>query len=510
MSRRPDKSGSLAVAESIDRLRQGLGLHLEPKRWTVRARGGPAGSEPRDAGELATFERALRDSYVATAIFAWRLEREVGRLEVVGGFGVEWQPARELLARLTGSEVLGVMLDRPTAVVVVGDSAGVSGAVEKLASFVSKETPELERLADIDRLIELLRQERAVAFAAHMADFDDIHGIDPVPAVESPDAGADSDETELIAALLACAGRYEEARQELAESVQRVGENDLSREHRRFVRQLTRFLDAKGELSLPTTPPRWPPPSISPIVYEPASFLRALNEKLPEVRARQEAVKAVRIVSQGKTRNELQMLLENELDKRGVKLTPEAVENDVGLLATEREPFGRARIGLRAVKALREAGDSRRERAGAEHVTHEPVPDTEDMFELNDDRFRLPKRAAYPIVGSSHRVVVKLDPSARGLLDLVAQRDYKQGLHVVIAEVWLAWGTDPSRAELDVHVGAERVGRLGPEVAEQLRPAMEAASERDEDPWTHAFLSTSPGAIPYVMEIRVPERGDDI
>jgi hypothetical protein len=35
---------------------------------------------------------------------------------------------------------------------------------------------------------------------------------------------------------------------------------------------------------------------------------------------------------------------------------------------------------------------------------------------------------------------------------------------------------------------------------------MEAAAERDEDPWMIASLNTPTGGMPYVLEITVPEQ----
>jgi hypothetical protein len=78
-----------------------------------------------------------------------------------------------------------------------------------------------------------------------------------------------------------------------------------------------------------------------------------------------------------------------------------------------------------------------------------------------------------------------------------------------MVEIWLTWDAElpPMEAGLNVHIGAERVGELGVDAAGHFRPAMEAAAERDEDPWTHAHLSMTSGEMPYVLEIALPERG---
>ncbi len=186
------------------------------------------------------------------------------------------------------------------------------------------------------------------------------------------------------------------------------------------------------------------------------------------------------------------------------------------MLATEREPVGKARIAVRGLKALGELAGLRREPVEpvAERVPPEPEEaDSETVPEPSDALLELPEQAAYPMMGSPHRrVAVELDPAARAWLDRVAQRGSLgsgQTPRLVLVETWLTSDTGPSTTEqrLNVHIGAQRVGQLGPDVAEQFRPAMEAAAERDEDPWVHAHLTASSGAMPYLLEIPLPKRG---
>ena len=75
-------------------------------------------------------------------------------------------------------------------------------------------------------------------------------------------------------------------------------------------------------------------------------------------------------------------------------------------------------------------------------------------------------------------------------------------------EVWLTWDAElpTPGSSLRVYIGAEPVGVLPADTAERFCPAMEAAAERDEDPWTTANLTISEGEMPYVLEITVPDQ----
>jgi hypothetical protein len=56
-----------------------------------------------------------------------------------------------------------------------------------------------------------------------------------------------------------------------------------------------------------------------------------------------------------------------------------------------------------------------------------------------------------------------------------------------------------------VYIGSKRVGELDAEATERIGPAIEAAAERDEDPWADAHLSRIPGTTPYVLDVPLPE-----
>ena len=281
----------------IDGLRVQLGERLAAASWIWCD---DCAREQRDeratTGVLGMFVCPLDGDFVGTATYEW--EEEDDALLVTGAVGVICNPARELLIRLVGSEVAGVALIEPTASARVAQAPRLSAATMQLSGLVSTDlVQKLREMADIDVLIGLLRERSVLPFEGSAVDAQlmDIQNTEHA-------------EAQLVPALLASAGRLQESRVALAEYEGRYSAVGWSPdEYRRFVRQLTRFLDAKGGLQLPTTPPRWPPDPFGSSVQP--GFLQVFAEALPVGMARREAVDSVRAVSSGKTRSELRMLL---------------------------------------------------------------------------------------------------------------------------------------------------------------------------------------------------------
>jgi hypothetical protein len=277
------------------------------------------------------------------AAFTWLREDESSTLDVVGYVAVEYEPAQDLLAALTGAEISGVALKEPTIVVRISSASEVSNGAEELGRFVSEQVSTLCEIADVDALVEMLREHRAVPVDTSMTDFDAID-----------DLRLEHNEGQLVSALLAGS-----------------------------------------------------PPG-------------AIRERPPD--------------------------------------------------------------------------------------------DAEAELELEPSWLKHPDRAAYPIWSVGDRwVAVELDPDAQAQLDSVMRvgpSDVGEGRFV---EVWFTWAsglpvTDPP---LSVRIGAQCVGRLDADTSEHLRPAMESAADRDEDPWMTARLSKSSGKMPYVLEIALPEPGGE-
>ena len=505
-----------------DELVRALESRLQAAGWESREHIARVRPSAFAAGHFASFSRQAGDEFAVTAIFSWMKEDESSPLVVAGRVGLEYAPAGPWLIALTDPEISGVLLLEPLVGVGVATAADVDAAVRELVAFVSESSRNAASVSDPDALIELLRSGRAIPLTRSAAT--DI-AFDYVEEAASEDVGADSDEheeypgeaeaklasVELMAVLLVLADHADEARGVLSDYRPPSDEPQLATQHARFMRHFERFLDG-GTGQPPSTPARWPPAPVRP--ERPRSVAERIAELAPTVHRQQDAVQAVRAVSEGKTREELRDLLERELDERGVPMDPSAVETRVDLLATERETFGRARIALKGLKALGELitqpalGELfTQQSAQTESQSHEHAAPPDEPPEIETE-FDLPERAAYPIDGSLQRwATVALDPDARPWLERFASRSsLGHGEHLAVVNVWLSEQSSPSTTEarVTVHIGARPVGRLPPGDADLFRGAMHAAADRDEDAWTRAFLKMSSGAVPYQLEIMLP------
>lgn len=176
------------------------------------------------------------------------------------------------------------------------------------------------------------------------------------------------------------------------------------------------------------------------------------------------------------------------------------VDDQVEMILAEREPFGKARFALRTLKALKDSQSSRG--SPTKQVIERPnEPDDEP------DWLEPPERAAYPVSSISPQwTPVELDPAAREWLERIKDSDPSHLAGSRNVEVWLTRdsGNPANPSCLAVHIGAERVGVLRADVEEQFRPVMEAAAERDEDPWTRGRLSATSGSLPFLLEVELP------
>jgi hypothetical protein len=187
-------------------------------------------------------------------------------------------------------------------------------------------------------------------------------------------------------------------------------------------------------------------------------------------------------------------------------MPPVTFEQTIESLATQQEPFGKTRLALRGLRALWDLGHSP---SPARRVIFEPSDPPE--HEPDPAWMRAPERAAYPIRPSSHdRAAVQLDPTAAAFLEsamLTADVGTVQTRNV---EVWFGSHDKPSEgvSRVSVHLGSKRVGELDADTSKRYHPALQAAGERGEDPWTDAHLTRIPGATPYVLDVPLPEVPD--
>jgi hypothetical protein len=479
---------------------------MEERRW------------PPHQGSVGAFSRLLDNGFSAVAIFPSQPKElrpadqegvfKASGLIVVGRIGVGYEPAEMLVSACTGSKVSGVILNAPTISATVCAASELQEAEDRLARFAADHAMSAaQRYTDIDSLAEALRECSAVPFTGEANSMYATLGIEP----DSTLGVLESLEAELVPALLATAGRHDEARKALAGYISRGGEDIDSREYRRFARQLTRWLNAGGDLPFPSTPARWPPPSSFKMPPQPpASFAEFFSDKDRKAKAhadsqaRKEALDAVRAASHDKSRDEVRALLERELSTRGLTTAPLMVERQVEMVLADREPLGKTRFALRALRQLKDSQASRDHSLGG-------------MFEQGEGRIapkdepdwlKPPDRAAYPVWSPGPKwAPVELDPAARAWLDRIKESDPRQLAGGRELEVWLTWdsGHPAADSRLAVHIGAESVGMLRVGVEEKFWPVMEAAGERDEDPWTRGRLSAISGPMPYLLEVELPD-----
>jgi len=499
----------------VEALGQGMAERLPMQRCTIM----DDQRAPHRYPTVGAFSRPLGDGFSAVAIFPsqskeWR-PLENGRVEssgliVVGRIGVGYEPAEALISACTGSKVSGIILNAPTISATARVAADLGEVEEQLARFVDDHAVTVpQRYTDVNSLIDTLRTHVALPFTGEAGAWYVSLGIDP----DIHMGPLESAEAELLPALLAIAGRDGEARKALADYIARGVEGIESRAYRRFARQLTRWLDADGQLPFPSTPPRWPPPSSLRWKPQPtpsfAEFFFDEDRKTKaraNQQARKEALEAVRAAGNDQGRDELRTRLEQELSVRGLSTEPLLVERQVEVILAEREPFGKARFALQTLKALKDAQASR---VGILEQLSAPPNEPHDA----PDWLKPPDRAAYPVrsVGPQ-RTPVELDPAAREWLERIKASDPGHLAGSRELEVWLTWDSEPPASDLRlaVHIGAERVGMLRADIEEQFRPAMEAAAERDEDPWMRGRLSASTGPLPFLLEVALPAAIPDI
>jgi hypothetical protein len=486
--------------DGVGRLRREICVRLLALGWTVRGQLPSSVSAPFAAGAVGSFCIPLENRFAAVVMYGWLREDESSPLSLAGQVGVDYLPARDLLYALAGSDVSGLVMQEPCVQATVSSSEDSGRAADRLAAFADEQVDALERTADVDTLVASLTAGRAlpVTRSAEIGlALDMFHP--PTDAVSSQDIGTRFATAELIPALLAGAGRRDEARRALETYAALTGnEEEVPRQYRRTVRQIARWLDV-GSAALPTSPPFWPADPTMPMPS--TSLAEALAEALPQARARGRAVAAARGLSENKTREELRPLLMRELNREGATMDEQSMEAAVDLLAAERQTFGKARVALHALSAL---GAFTRKR----HEATSTAPPLQQL-DIGPGRqpawCRPPERASYPIASvGEHTAAVDLNRDAYAFLERVVQLGVSGLGGVRYVQVWFTLSSESEKdgSGLDVHIGAQRVGKLDASVAEYLTPAMEAAADRDEDPWMIASLTTSTDEVPYVLKIR--------
>lgn len=290
-----------------------------------------------------------------------------------------------------------------------------------------------------------------------------------------------------VVALLAAAGRFEEARAALARYRPLTDSRKGDREAKQFLRQVGRYIDSHGDSSIV---PSEPPPSL----YEP-SEMPAISELWQQERARNKAVQAVRAMSPRTDRAELHASLERELTARGLTESPLWFEQTLDHLHDSRTESTQyvvkgvataAGLAIKAIRALRE---------------HRPLPDMSSPAWLDP-----PARAAYPVPNNLNAqwAEVQLDDQAKPLLERAYAAIPRLIGSTATVDAWIDWN-QPSDGTLAVSLGDRRIGILAPSATAAYRQVMNNAAGRDELPYVPARLTPRPSAMGYLLEVQLPD-----
>ncbi len=470
-------SGSVDVTAAIE-VREAVARRLLEAGWQ-RLAPDPVG--PVDSGGFSI--AVGREFSVTVWVLPWvgGALHELPQLFVAGLAGLDYLPARKITTALVGRSYSGVTFKDPRRLFSLARGPDADRAADALTRFASDVQVELRKDADIDTVVAMLGGGAGLVATR------------PTAVLDEPPAKQGEDHSLVVAAILATSGRFDRARREL--SALALAPEDLAA--CRASRQLARWIETKGTLTLPASPAQWGLPRQSRRAPEAS---RRWSEHRQLAITRRQAMDSVGPLCRGKSRNEIRAMLEAEFQRRYLRTAPESLERDVDVLFTEQQPFGKLRLATRGIKGL--AGfisDSRTEGGGlARALTDAAVGEEENALEQR----KLPERAAYPIYATGdQRVAVKLDASATRILDELTA-NLSPGEGSVPIRLWFTRSL--STSGLDVHARDERIGTLQADTGKCLEPAMSAADERDEAPWSDARLIARREEPIYLVELALP------
>ncbi len=410
-------------------------------------------------------------------------------VELVLDVGVGYEPALNLMTLLTMPVQVTLLPDyEPPATSTFTTSMSGVGEVKPVAhqivAIISDHALGVaQRFADADAIERAIPQRQP-----------DPSGHDGLP---DPRVGPDFDydgHTQLRLVLLAASGRHDDARTLLAAYSSSSADEPIDREDRRFIRQLTRWLDAGGpaappiaetlaELPREPAPPRWAGPRSS------WTAARASG------RARGDVIHAVRPRIDGKTVEEISALLAAECAQRDLALSFTQLAALADMMqfeqALKRTPFARLRFNATVIGVMTShIGDVFR----ALRVDPATTPAWLEP----------PERAAYPLADEEdHYTVIMLDPDAHSWLIRAWPKPPRGVASTVFVDVWLTRDTDSGG--LIAYVGDRRVGTIRPDQAAPYSEALHAAALFDEDPVTSGTLLKLRSSDALILEIQAPQ-----
>lgn len=289
--------------------------------------------------------------------------------------------------------------------------------------------------------------------------------------------------------LLAAMGRHDEARVLLeGYSETLTGEpQQLDLADRRFLRQMTRWLDAGGP----------PAPALANTISRlPQPALPSWSEATELATLKHHARKAARRRARGRNAAELREVVGRRIRRaRHRDVAPSVLAIQTDMLLSQQRRFGRMRSAVKGSRMLASAGKDT-----IELVRH--------SNESSAAWLQPPERASYPMLADpQRRTAVELEPSATQWIErILAEARWRVGPCVLI-RIWLA--SDERTGALAVFIGDRRVGHLRPEVASEFEQVMHDAAAFDEDPFVATTLTELSGITPALLELPLPRRRDE-
>lgn len=451
-------------------------IRMEDLGWSSRETGAAPGSN------LGCFGQRVDHEVTAIAFFPL-IERKPRGIVVGARIGLEHSQARDLLVQLAAAPVSGIVLAAPTAAVRLPGRIPLEEAVEQLVIPYGSAPARVMPTSDLSTMVEMLRVGTAVPFIEkRMARYayavvEDGAGDPTLPAAA----------WEMSTALLVAAGRYEEAERYL--SIAPEFSDGNARQRQRFTRQIRRAIGQRGQLLIPTSPPRWPVAGRALTSVDPATRLSTAYRRAKIERS---AMDAVRVLARGRTHDELKARYTRELAARGIETSPGAAEEAADVLLAEQRRFGTIDLLAKLGKGINSLATTR-------------TPGSAELYTPSS-----PERAAYPLFGTAGRwAPAQLDQSCGGFLEQL-WRTRRDGIgRTRDIEVWLAASPSHEEDTVTVYIGPKRVGKIV-DPADRIRfaPVLNAAAERDENPYAIGRLFMSKSSQSFALDVPLPEAQD--
>jgi len=209
-------------------------------------------------------------------------------------------------------------------------------------------------------------------------------------------------------------------------------------------------------------------------------------------RKRKQVAQAVRAARQGKTREQLRGLFEEELDRREMPRDPIWVERQLDELewsAAERMRHGAEGVAL----AVEFVGRARQRLVRKLDAPPWMEPPVEASYLVSARRYE--------------KTPVDLDPGAAACLDrALSSATLRAGKRFAQVTVWFDSQSDAGLAGLvAVHLGQHKVGVLGQQASERLAPHLGAAAGRGAKPRAMATLAKATHLRPpFLLVVALP------